>query len=90
MTFTDKQVANIYTVYEINLCPFSVGKTFALENSTFGAIKVTENTDFDKYKYCGYGIGFNMHAEGFCYLMVVGLVKKCNNIWCRYEFICVY
>ena len=84
MTFTDKQVANIYTVYEINLCPFSVGKTFALENSTFGAIKVTENTENTE------NIGFNMHAEGFCYLMVVGLVKKCNNIWCRYEFICVY
>ena len=28
-------------------------------NSLFGAIKLTKNADFDKYKYSGYGIGFD-------------------------------
>ena len=25
----------------------------------FGAVKLTKNADFDKYKYSGYGIGFD-------------------------------
>ena len=40
--------------------PFTVGKTFVLVNSSFGAVKVTKNTDFDKYKYFGgYDTGFD-------------------------------
>ena len=31
---------------------------FMLRNSLFGAVKLTKNADFDKYKYSGYGIGF--------------------------------
>ena len=27
----------------------------------FGAVKLTKNTDIDKYKYSGYGIGFDGH-----------------------------
>ena len=34
-------------------------KTFILENCLFGAVKITKNTDVDKYKYSGYGIGFD-------------------------------
>ena len=30
-----------------------------LENSLFGAIRLTKNADIDKYKYSGYGIGFD-------------------------------
>ena len=29
-----------------------------IENSLFGAIKLTKNADIDKYKYSGYGTGF--------------------------------
>ena len=28
----------------------------------FGAIKLTKNDDLDKYKYSGYGIGFDVHG----------------------------
>ena len=28
----------------------------------FSAVKITKNTDIDKYKYCGYGIGFDSHG----------------------------
>ena len=48
---------NIYVVYELssNLSNFDL----ALENYSFGAINLTKNADIDKYKYLGYGIGFN-------------------------------
>ena len=38
----------------------------------FGAVSLTKNADIDKYKYSGYGIGFDRHGEfsfgtrGFC------------------------
>ena len=30
-----------------------------LKNSLFGAVRLTENADIDKYQYSGYGIGFD-------------------------------
>ena len=33
-----------------------------LENCSFGAVSLTKNTDVDKYKYSGYGIGFDRHG----------------------------
>ena len=30
-----------------------------LENCLFGAVRLTKNADIDKYKYSGYGIGFD-------------------------------
>ena len=32
----------------------------ALENCLFGAVTLTKNADIDKYRYFGYGIGFNI------------------------------
>ena len=34
-----------------------------LENCLFGAVKLTKNPDIDKYKYSGYGIGFDRRGE---------------------------
>ena len=65
LTFTHKQVVNIYIVYEINLWPFVFGKKFALGNSLFRAVKLNKNADSDKY------MGF------FHYQVEVGLVKMC-------------
>ena len=39
LTFTHKQVVNIFIVYKINLWPLNVGKDFAFGNSLFGAVK---------------------------------------------------
>ena len=41
-----------------------------LENPLFGAIKLVKNADIGRYKYSGYGIGFDRHgtfsvANGF-------------------------
>ena len=38
---------------------FTVGQNFTLGNSLFGAVKLSTYADPDKYKYSGYGIGFN-------------------------------
>ena len=59
ITFVHEKVVNIYIVYEINLWTFAIGNGFRLENSLFGAFQLTKNVDFDKYKYSGYGIGFD-------------------------------
>ena len=53
----------VYIVYEINLWPFNVDKDFALRNSLFRAVKVTENTHLGKYKYSDFGIGFETHGN---------------------------
>ena len=54
ITFTH---INMYIVYEI--CVSDPNNNYpALENCLFGAVKLTRNADFDKYKYFEYGIGF--------------------------------
>ena len=44
-------MVNIYIFYELNLWLFTVGKDFALENSLFGAVKLTIDADPDIYIY---------------------------------------
>ena len=34
-----------------------------LENCLFGEVKLTKNSDIDKFKYCGYGIGFDRKGK---------------------------
>ena len=33
-----------------------------LENSLLGTVKLVKNAEIDKYKYSGYGIGFDRHV----------------------------
>ena len=53
----NKKAVNIYIVYDLdsNLNNFDP----PLENCLFGAVKLSENSDIDKYQYSGYGIGFD-------------------------------
>ena len=55
--FNHGKIVNIYIVYDLesNLNNFVP----ALENCLFEAVKLTKNSDIDKYKYAGYGIGFD-------------------------------
>ena len=34
-----------------------------LENCFFATVSLTENADFDKYKYSGYGTGLDRHES---------------------------
>ena len=57
ITFNHGKTVNIYIVYDLkaNLNNFDP----TLENCLFGAVKLTNNSDIDKYKYSGYGIRFD-------------------------------
>ena len=55
-------VINVYILYEINLWSLEQDNKFVLLNSLFGAVKLTKNSDLDKYSYSGYGIGFDSHG----------------------------
>ena len=62
ITFNHGKIVNIYIVYEINdYRNISIYPT--LENCLFGAVKFTAHTDFDLYKYSGYGIGLDKKKD---------------------------
>ena len=50
-------LVNIYIVYRST--PAVKDSNVTLENCPFGADKLTKNADIDKYKYSGYGTGFD-------------------------------
>ena len=57
-TFTHKKIANINITFKINL-----GSNIHVVDFAFGAVKLTKNDDHDKYKYSGYGIGFDARGS---------------------------
>ena len=58
ITFNHGKIVNIYIVYEIERS-VNISSYPTLENCLFGAVKLTKHVDVDKYKYSGYGIGFD-------------------------------
>ena len=42
---------------------FNTSRYPTLENCLFGAVNLTKNVDIDKYKYSGYGIGFDRKGK---------------------------
>ena len=54
---------------------YNISSYPTLEYCLFGAVSLTKNTDIDKYKYSGYGIGFDRHGE---FSLGNGLGKNCN------------
>ena len=65
ISHTHGKVVNIYIVYELNKLSSNMNPT--LVNCLFGAVSLTKNADIDKYKYSGYGIGFdsgNVYSVG--------------------------
>ena len=49
---------------------------FILNDWLFGSVKLTKNVNPDKYKYSGYGIGFDSRTKVFTYRWKHG--KKCH------------
>ena len=48
-----------------------------LENCLFGSVKLTKNADIDKYRYFGYGIGFDRQSS----FSIGNETGKNNNFW---------
>ena len=57
VTYNHGPVVNIYIIYETT--PDTKTSSITLESCLFSAIKIRKNSDVDKYKYSGYGIGFD-------------------------------
>ena len=75
ITFTHGTIVNIFIVYEISISD-SNNNYPTLENCLLGAVTLTKNADFDKYKYSGYGIGFERHGafgKFGCNIIVFGV-----------------
>ena len=58
-----KKVINLYISYTLGLQLRNLSTDFTLGNCLFGSVKLTKNADLDKYKYTGYGIGFDSRSE---------------------------
>ena len=68
MAFNLEKVVNIYAVYEIinvtNISKHNSNDNYpTLENALFRGVNLTKNADIDKYKYSGYGIGFDRRSS---------------------------
>ena len=59
---THKKVVNIYIVYEL-AASSSHDSDPTIKNCLFGAVTLTKNADIEKYKYSGYGIGFDRRSS---------------------------
>ena len=67
ITSNHKKVVTIYTVYELDKIYVKTSPT--LVHCLFGAVSLAKNADIDKYKYSGYGIGFDSKGA---YLLTSG------------------
>ena len=56
--FNHGKVVNVYTVYELGASSSSDSDP-TIKNCLFGAVTLTKNAEIDKYRYSGYGIGFD-------------------------------
>ena len=74
-----KKVIKLYISY--TLCPQlrNSNTNFTLGYCLFGSVKLTKNSDPDKYKYTGCGIGFDSRSE---FLFTDGSYgKKYHYFW---------
>ena len=55
-------MVNIYIVYELRTSSSNINDP-TLKNCLFVAVTLTKNADIDKYRYSGYGIGFDRRSS---------------------------
>ena len=62
LTYDKDHIVNVYIVYELGASSSSDSDP-TLKNCLFGAVTLTKNADIDKYRYSGYGIGFDRRSS---------------------------
>ena len=87
ISYTHSTIVNIYIVYELGTSG-SRNDGPTLKNCLFSAITLTKNTDIDKDKYSGYGVGFDRRSS-FSFPSG-GCRQNVLIYWSRYEFFCSY
>ena len=60
--FTHKKIVNIYIVYELAESSSHTSDP-TIKDCLFGAVTLTKNANIEKYKYSGYGIGFDRRSS---------------------------
>ena len=60
--FTHKKVVNIYVVCELGVSSSHISDP-TVNNCSFVAVTLTKNADIEKYRYSGYGIGFDRRSS---------------------------
>ena len=66
VTFNHGKIVNIYNVYKrIGIANTNGNRNsnLTVEDCLLRAVTLTKNTDVDKYKYSGYGIGFDRRSS---------------------------
>ena len=58
VSFIHENVIDLHISHELNTWSRHLNTEFTLGNCLFMAVKLIKNSDPDKYKYIGYGIGF--------------------------------
>ena len=62
ISYNHGKVVNIYNVYKLGASSSHIND-LTLKNCLFGAVTLTKNVDIDKYRYSGYGIGFDRRGS---------------------------
>ena len=75
ITYNHGKIVTIYIVYDLK-STLKYDENFTLEICLFGAVKFTKNVDVDKYKYCGYGIGFDGKGGFHAQLVILVLTQQ--------------
>ena len=52
------KIINVYFAYDLQ-SNLNYNPDFTLENCLFGRVNITKNVNINKFKYSGYGIGFD-------------------------------
>ena len=61
-TYNHGKIVNTYIAYEMNK-NYNISIYPTLGKFLFGAVSMTKNADIDKYKYSGYGNGFDRKGK---------------------------
>ena len=72
VTFTPRNVINLFIVYELDWWTKDLNVEFTLKDCLFGAAKLLLNTDPDKYSYSRYDIGWIL-VHFFDFQILVGV-----------------
>ena len=61
-SFTPSNIVHLFIVYELGKWLQNLNVKFSLKDYLFGAVKLTKNSNPNKYSYSGYGIGFECRS----------------------------
>ena len=83
ITYTHGKIVNIYIVCELDMIYVKTRPT--LVNCLIGAVILTKNADFNKYKYSGYEIEFDRGSvysvgNGFCRNVIIFEVDMSSSV----------